>query len=219
MTFTVSTVGPLTRSAQSHSNDDILSWAEDDYYLKTVSCCDLPCGVLCADKSQLAVCGVLLLNLTITCMSNGLIGWQSMQKFWVRCTYFWMPNIIRCSPEATHFMQLSRHTQCKNASKGLKILWKKIMPLNSELWSYSFLMSLLVKMKSCSFSKITTFIHMKCASWTFLEIQVSYIEPALLVKSRNFCATFLQSWGTAFEREFCFCSLFCMISLLEKCAN
>lgn len=79
--FRVSIVGPLTQSAQSHSNDDILSWAEDSYYLRTVSCCDLLCGVLCADKSQLAACGALLLNLTIACMSYGMIGWQSMQKF------------------------------------------------------------------------------------------------------------------------------------------
>lgn len=83
------------------------------------------------------------------------------------------------------------------------------------------LMSLLVKMKSCSFSRITAFTHMKCTSCTrtFLEIQVSYIERALLLKTTNFCATFLQSSGIASEREFCFCSLFCVISLLEKCAN
>lgn len=54
----------------------------DNYDFETVSCCDLlPCSGVYASILQLAACGVLLLNLTIACISYGLIGWQSMQKF------------------------------------------------------------------------------------------------------------------------------------------
>lgn len=96
-------------------------------YFEPFSCCGaLPCSVVYANTLQLATCSVLLLNLSIVCISYGLIGWQGMQKFWVRCTYFWMSNIIRCSPEATCFVQLSRHTKFWNTREGLKILWKKI---------------------------------------------------------------------------------------------